>query len=248
MASTATTPERRRLGGFYPSQLGLVGQVATSWGVAGGLVAAMVVTAHVLAGQLSSSLGFLTTTIFFVGGSVVAFLHGSLLAYAGRPRDVDRRMALRRLALAAGYAVPAMALGWAVSMLLSLSAAAWISGRTAALVASGVGWVAAVAALVWAVVETRGAVRNLCRRWHGARAVLLVLALAFLAVLPVFLLTRPEMWVLGVRPSATAAGFMALAATLWIGGPLGALALLAVRAWDRHHPTDARPEALDALD
>jgi hypothetical protein len=238
MASSATAPLRSSVGAFYPSELGMVGQVATSWGVAGGLLAAVVVTAHVLLGQLSAGLGFLTTTIFFVAGALIAFLHGAILAYLGRPADVDRKTALRRLALALVYAIPSLALGWAIAMLISLSAAAYIAGRTAALVASGLGWLVAVGVFVWAVVETREAVSNLCRRWPGANAILVVLGLAFLAALPIFLVTRPEVWVVGVRPSATAASVMALAAALWIVGPLGALALLARRAWARHHPTE----------
>jgi hypothetical protein len=236
MASTATSGRGSWIGPFYPSELGLVGQVATSWGVAGGLLAAMVVTAHVLLGGLSSSLGFLTTTIFFVAGGAVAFLHGAVLAYLGRPVTVDRRLALHRLALATIYAFPTMAMGWLVSMVMALSVASYVSGRTAALVMSALGWIVALAVFAWAAVETRGAVTNLCRRWPGARAILMVLGLAFLAALPVFLVTRPEIWVVGVRPTATAAAVMALAATAWIGGPLGALILLAARAWTRHHP------------
>ncbi len=223
MASTATAPVRSSLGAFYPSELGLVGQVTASWGVAGGLLAAVVVTGHVLAGELSAGLGFLTTTIFFVGGSIVAFLHGGILAYLGRPPEVDRKTAIRRLGLAVVYSVPIMALGWAVAMLISLSAAAYISGRTAALVASGVGWLMALGAFGWAVMETRSAVANLCGRWPGARSVLVALGLGFFAALPVFLVTRPEMWVVGVRPSA----------------PLGALGLLARRAWRKSHPSPA---------
>ena len=237
MASTAAASPQDGIGLLYPSQLGLVGQLATAWGVAGGLVAALVVTAHVLAGQLSSGFGFLTTTIFFLAGGFIGFLHGAVLAYLGRPAEVDRKTALRRLALASVYALPATILGWSVAMLLSLSAAAYLTGRGGALAASVVGWLATVAVLVWAGVETRGAVANLCRRWPGAGAVLVVLVLAFLAVLPVFLVTRPEIWVVGVRPSATAATFMAGAATLWIGGPLATLGLLAIRAWSKHHPT-----------
>lgn len=247
MASAATAPRGSWIGPFYPSELGLVGQVATSWGVAGGLLAALVVTGHVILGGLSSSLGFITTTLFFVAGGAVGFLHGAVLAYLGRPVTVDRRLALRRLALATVYAFPTMSLGWFVAMVMSLSVASYVSGRTMALLVSGFGWVAALAVFAWAAVETRGAVSNLCRRWPGARAVLIALGLAFLAVLPVFLVTRPEIWVVGVRPSATAATVMALAATLWIGGPLGALAVLAVRAWTRQHPGPvAQAEAPDA--
>lgn len=248
MASDAAAPHERLLGPLSPTHLGLVGQVAVSWGVAGGLVASLVVTIHVLLGQLSSSLGFLTTSLFFVAGSLIGYLHGGILAYLGRPAEVDRRTALHRLALAALYALPAMAVGWGVSMVLAMSAASLLAGRMLALLASTVGWLAALALVAWAVVETRGAVRNLCGRWPGARALLIALGLAFLALLPVFVVTRPEMWVVGVRPSATAAGVMAMAATLWILGPLGALLLLAARAWSRHHPLSHGSEVVHGGD
>lgn len=236
MARDATTPHGRLLGPLSPSHLGLVGQVATSWGVAGGLCASVVVTGHVLLGHLSSSLGFLTTTLFFLAGSLIGYLHGGLLAYLGRPAAVSRGQALRRLALAALYAVPIMVAGWAVAMLLALSAASLLAGRVVALLVSLLGWAVTVALVVWAVIETRAAVRNLCRRWPGAGALLVTLGLAFLALLPVFIVSRPQIWIVGVEPSATAAGLMAAGATLWIVGPLGALALLAVRAHTKRSP------------
>lgn len=236
MAPDAATPRTKLPGPLSPSHLGLVGQVATSWGVASGLLASIVVTAHVLFGQLSSSLGFLTASLFFVAGSVIGYLHGGIMGYLGRPADVDRKLALHRLALAALYAVPTMVAGWLVAMVLALSAASLVADRTLALLGTSLGWVAALGLLVWAAVETRGAVRNLCDRWPGARVLLVTLVLAFLALLPVFIITRPEVWVVGVRPTATTAALMALGATLWILGPLGVLGLLAVRAWSRRHP------------
>lgn len=248
MASDAAAAGGRLASPLYPSQLGLVGQVATSWGVAGGLIASVVVTLHVLAGQLSSSLGFLTTTLFFVAGSLVGYLHGGILAYLGRPADVHRRLALHRLALAALYAVPVMVAGWLVSMVLALSAASMLAGRTIALLVSLLGWAAALGLVAWAVVETRGAVGNLCQRWPGARPLMIVLALAFLALLPIFIVARPTIWVLGVKPTATAAGIMALAATFWILGPLGTLGLLAARAWAGHQHSTPRAEVLDGGD
>ena len=235
MASDAGEPGTRFAGPLSPSHLGLVGQVATSWGVAGGLVASVVVTVHVLVGQLSSSLGFVTTTVFYVIGSLIGYLHGGILAYLGRPAVADRRTALHRLALASVYAIPAMVVGWVAAMLLVMSAASLLAGRPAALLISLIGWVAAAGGVVWAVVETRAAVRNLFRRWPGARAIAVVLGLAFLALLPVFIVSRPTIWIVGMEPSATAAGVMAAGATLWIVGPLAALVLLGVRAWSRHH-------------
>ena len=229
-------------GSLSPSQLGLVGQVATSWGVAGGLVASVVVTAHVLLGQLSSSLGFLTATLFYLVGSVIGYLHGGILGYLGRPSDVSRGAALRRLALAALYAVPAMMGGWLLAMLLALSAASVLAGRALALAVSSVGWLVAAGLVGWAAVESRQAVRHLCRRWPGARALLVALGLAFLALLPLFVVARPEVWIVGVKPTATTAAFMAAGAALWIVGPLGALVLLAVRAQTRAHRSQPRRE------
>lgn len=225
-----------RLAPFSPSALGLVGQVATSWGISGGLVAAVVASLNMALGLISSSIGFLTTTVFFLGGSLVGFLHGGILAYLGRPPSVARATAIRRLALALLYEVPTLVVGWLVAMLLAFSAVAFVSGRMLTLAVGALGWVAAAAILAWAMTETGRAFQNLCARWPGARPLALVLGLAFLALLPVFLVTRPEIWVVGVRPTATAAMVMALAATVWIGGPLGVLTLLGVRAWRRHHP------------
>ena len=242
MASEAAAPRAGLLGPLSPTHLGLVGQVATSWGVAGGLVAAMVVTIHMMLGQLSSSLGFLTTSLFFLVGSLVGYLHGGILAYVGRPGDVERRLALHRLALASLYAVPAIVAGWIVSMILAMSAASLLAGRVIALMVSLIGWLAAAGLITWAVVETRGAVANLCRRWPDARGLLLALGLAFLALLPVFVVTRPAIWVVGVKPTATAAAIMALAASVWIVGPFGVLALLAVRAWSGHRTPSTQPE------
>ena len=230
MASVSGTTGAKRPAVLSPARLGRVGQVATSWGLAGGLAGSVVVTIHVLLGQLSSSLGFLTTTLFFVGGSAIGYLHGGILAYLGRPEGTGRWEALKSLGVAALYAGPVMIMGWLVGMALAMSAASALSGRVVALLTSLIGWVLALLALAWAVVETGKALRNLYRRWPGARALFVTLGLVFLAVLPVFLVTRPEIWVLGVRPTATAAVAMALGATLWIAGPLGALALLAVRA------------------
>ena len=247
MARDVTAPAGL-LGPLSPSHLGLVGQTATSWGVAGGLVASVVVTAHVLLGQLSSSLGFLTTTLFYLVGTLIGYLHGGVLGYLGRPAGVTRGEALRRLALAALYAVPVMVGGWLVAMLLAMSAASILAGRTMALAASSLGWLASAALVVWAVVETRRAVGHLCRRWPGARALLVALGLAFLALLPVFIVARPAVWIVGVEPTATTAAFMAAGASLWVVGPLGALVLLAVRARTRDPLSETRSEVPDGAE
>ena len=241
MAVSAAPPRRSWLGSFSPSELGLVGQVATSWGVAGGLLSAMVVAGHVLAGRLSPSMAFLTMTLFYLGGSLIAFLHGGLVGYLGRPGDVSRGRAIRCLRIAALYAGPTMLAGWAIGLLVVLSAAAVRMGGITTLLISSLGWLATVAVLWWAAVESRRAFHNLRERWPDAGVLTIVLGLAFMALLPVFLIARPEIWIVGIRPTSTAAGFMALGATLWIVGPLGVLTLLARRTWARHHPSSGSP-------
>jgi hypothetical protein len=223
-----------------PRNLGLVGKVAESWGVAGGLLGAGVVSVHMLTGHLSSSLGFLTATLFFVAGSLIGFLHGGILGYLGRPPEVARALALRRLGLAAVYAVPAMVVGWLFAMALALSAIGLAARRPEVIVFSAVGWLGLGGAAIWAATETRRAIPHLCRRWPGARAALAILTLAFLALVPFFLISRPDIWVLGVRPTETAAVIMAATATLWIGGPLVAIGVLAARAWRRQHRSPQR--------
>jgi hypothetical protein len=236
------------LSALLPRHLGRVGQVATAWGVAGGILATVVVSIHVLLGQLSSSLGFLTTTLFYVVGSLIGYLHGGILGCLGRPEGVTRGRALRRLAVAALYAVPVMIAGWLLAMALAMSAAAMVAGRMLALAASSVAWLGAVGLLAWAVIETRHAGANLIRRWPDARALIVTLGLAFLALLPVFVVSRPTVWIVGVEPSATTAGFMAAGAAVWIVGPLSALALLAVRARFRTPTSSTRSEGPHAAD
>jgi hypothetical protein len=243
MGDGIAAPQTDHLAGLSPANLGVVGQVATSWGVTGGMLGAVVVTGHMVAGQLSSSMGFLITTIFFVAGSLIGFLHGAIVGYLSRPPEVSRVLALRRVGLATVYAVPAMIIGWLFALALALTPTAVSSGQPGLVVPAVIGWLGLVGVVAWATAETRIALPNLFRRWPESRALIVVLGLLFLALLPFFLGSRPEIWLLGVRPTETAAVFMAMAATAWIGGPLIALGALAIRAWRRAHPAAHRPGA-----
>lgn len=236
MDTYVASPQQDHLAGYSPANLGLVGQMATSWGVVGGLLAACVVSALMMTGKVSASIGFLTTTLFFFGGWLVGFLHGGLVGYMGRPDHVSRLLAVKRIGLAVLYAMPAMLLGWCLAMCITVGTVAVVGRRPALLIFAVVGLGGFVAAAVWAVVEGRRAVEHLSRRWPGTRGALTLLGMAFLALLPFFLVLRPEIWFLGLRPTPPLAALMAAAATVWIGGPLVAVGLLALRGWRKRHP------------
>lgn len=236
MVTQALARSEDRLSGFSPAHLGLVGQMATSWAVAGGLLGALVVGFLMIAHEVSASFGFLTATLFFAGGWLIGFLHGGIVGYLGRPDDVSRLLALKRLGLASLYAVPSLLLAWCLAMCLTLGATGMVARRPALLSFGLVGMAGLAAAVAWAAVEARSALEHLCRRWPDARAVLALLGMAFMALLPFFLVLRPEIWLLGLRPTPPLAILMAAAATVWIGGPLLTVGILAVRAWRRRHP------------
>ena len=236
MVSQTVSPREDRLAGLSPIHLGLVGQMATSWAVAGGLLGAVVVGFLMLAREVSASFGFLTATLFFAGGWLIGFLHGGIVGNVGRPDEVSRLLALKRLALAVLYAIPSLLLAWALAMCLTLGAVGVVAGRPALLLFGVVGVAGLAAAVVWATVEARRALDHLCSRWPDSRAILALLGMAFVALLPFFVILRPEIWFLGLRPTPPLAVLMAAATAVWIGGPLAVVGFLAVRAWRRKHP------------
>jgi hypothetical protein len=166
-------------------------------------------------------------------GSAIGFVHGSLLGYLGRPAGVSRGRALRRIVLGAFYCIPILVVGWALAMVLAVSATSYLSGRYVTFAATLVGWAGAAGLWVWAWVEGRRAWSHLYARWPDARALAVTVGLAAAVLLPVFLVARPEIWVLGVEPTTTAAVGMAAAASAWIVGPTAALMLLGIRALRR---------------
>ena len=189
-----------------------------------------------MAGSVSASIGFLTTTIFFVGGAHRVPPRGA----RGVPRASGARLpapALRRLGLAVLDAIPTMLLGWCLAMCITVGSVGVVAHRPGLLVFAAVGWTGLAAALIWAFVETHAAVEHLGRRWAEARAALMLLGLAFIAILPFFLVARPDIWVIGGRPTSPLAGLMmAAVATAWIGGPLAVVGVLTLRAWRKRHP------------
>ena len=149
--STATTQDQKALA----RGIGLPGRVAVSWATAGGmLTGGFLVAAMTLAGRLSGSGLLMTSAGLFVIGALLGFAHGGVLGVLGRPDHLSLQDALKGVALAAVYAVPAAAVGWIVAGWTAMTVVALYMERTAALVAVGAAWL--VGALLVAVAARQG--------------------------------------------------------------------------------------------
>jgi len=201
--------------------LGTPGKVAVAWAVAGGvLVGGFLVAAMTLLGQLSGHALLLTCTGLFVVGSVLGFVHGGVLGWLGRPKEMTGAQAAGSLALGGAYAIPALLVAWLVTGWIGMTSIALYAGKTGAIVGCGVAWLAGLGLVFLAAEQGVGALRSAYRGWSNARAGTLLVAALFGGLLAVFLSERPEIWGLELRVTSVGAVLLALAATLWLAGPM----------------------------
>lgn len=206
--------------------LGAPGKVAVSWAVAGGvLVGGFLVAAMTLTGQLSGHALLLTCTGLFVVGAGMGYVHGAVLGWMGRPKEMTREAAIGSLAMGAAYAIPALLVAWLVTGWVGMTSLALYAGKTAAVVGCGVAWLVGFALVVVAVEQGWGALRSAYAGWSNARAATLLVAMLFGALLAVFLSEQPSIWGLKLRVTPVGAVLLAVAATLWLAGPMITLAL-----------------------
>ncbi len=218
-ATQATSPLTRGIGP--------VGKVAVSWGAAGGvLVGGFLVAAMTLAGKLSGHALLLTSSGLFVVGAGLGFTHGAVLGWMGRARDVSRRVAVGQLGLAAVYAVPALLVSWLVAGWIAMTSVALYTGKMAPLVGSGIAWLVGIGLVVLSLEQGWAAIRGAYASWSNARAGTLIVAALFSGLLAAFLTERPELWGVHLRVTPVGAVLLALAATLWLAGPLVTLSLV----------------------
>lgn len=216
--------------------IGVPGTVAVSWAAAGGvLVGGFLVAAMTLTGQLSGHALLLTCTGLFVVGAVLGFIHGAVLGWMGRPKSVNRPEALGGLALSLAYAVPAMLVAWLVAGWIGMTSVALYAGHTAALVGCGVAWLVGIGLVAVAAGHGVEALRTAYSGWSNARAATLLVAAIFGGLLAVFLADRPQLWGLPLRVTPVGAVLLAMAATIWLAGPMVTVALVLI---------DRLPEAI----
>ncbi len=227
--SAATIHSEEPRGTALPRTIGIHGRTLVLSGMGGGVaLGGVLVAVMTLSGRLSGHALFMNATVLFLAGAILGLLHGAALGYLGRPFGTSPRAALRDLALAGLYAVPGLAIAWLAAVWVAMTLIAGYTGRTGALIGSGLGWIASATILAFAAGHAWRALRNAYARWQEHRVGTVVVAGSFAALLVTFLADRPEIWGTHVRFTETGAVLLSAALAVWVAGPLvtGALWLL----------------------
>ncbi|MBI4541959.1 MAG: hypothetical protein HY705_02905 [Gemmatimonadetes bacterium] len=220
-----------------PRSIALPGWIALSWAVGGGvMLGGFVVAVMTLSGRLSGSGLLLTSSALFVVGAVLGLMHGAVLGYLGRPAGMGWGDAVRAVALALVYSVPALAVGWLVAGWIAMTVVALYVERWLALAAVAVAALGGVAMVAGAALAGWKGIRNGYERWPDRRMGTALVAAAFGALLVNFLAHRPMLWGLELRVTETGAFMLAVVATLWIVGPLVTVSLRVLRALPAPRP------------
>ncbi len=213
-------------GEALPRTIGFHGRTAVFWAMAGGVaVGGVLVAAMTLMGRLSGHALFLNATALFIVGAVLGAAHGAVLGYFGRPADVQPKKALRDLAFATVYAIPALAVAWLVTVWVAMTVVAAYTGALGALIGVGIGWVAAAVILATAAVHGVRALVNAYARWPEHRVGTLLVAGTAAALMVIFLADRPELFGQRIRLTQTGAILLAAGLSIWLVGPIVTVAL-----------------------
>lgn len=227
MNATTTMATARRVPGTELHRgIGLHGRVVVTWATAGGiLLGGVLVALMTLTGRLSGHGLFYTASGLFVIGAVIGLAHGLALGFFGRTKGTDPRRAAGEMGRAAMYAIPALAVGWLVTIWVAMSMPALYLDRWLPLVGIGVAWAGALAFVAAATAYGFRALRNAWARWPQRRPGTALVAASFAALLVMFLADRPEIWGLRLRVTETGAVLLAAFVTFWVVGPAVTLAL-----------------------
>ena len=203
-----------------------------SWAMAGGVAAGgIVVGALTLSGVVSPGFQLLAAPVLFLTGAALGFLHGALLALAGRPTGMAGVDAGKRCLVALLALPPALALAWLMTAGLSVTAALVTEWRLGWGLVAGCGWVGCLAVCAWAAVEGWRAVRRACLRWPHRREGAVLLGAA--AVAMGFAVVRYPMRIPGAAPWLETLASLALgmALTIWVVLPAVVISLRLAHEW-----------------
>jgi hypothetical protein len=210
--------------------VGLPGRTAITWAVGGAIgLGGVVVGLSALTGNLSGNGLLMTSMALFLIGGVLGFAHGAVLGVMGRPADMPRGRAVRAIALAAAYTVPALTIAFIVAGWIALTPVAIYTGKILALVGCGVAWVIGTGLITYAALTGWRALAGAYARWEEKRFGTALVAATFAGLLVLFLAKRPELWGVHMQMTEVGAVLLAISLTLWLVGPVVTLALRAAK-------------------
>jgi len=208
------------------------GRIVVSWTTTGGVAAGGLLVGVTALGSPEEAQALLPLSpILFVLGAAAGLVHGSALAYVGRPLTTSGRAAVASILLSFVALIPALAVAWVAAAWISLtSAVLTLRGPTTATVTS-VGWLVGMALGCWAAIEGWQGLERAFTRWPESRpgALLISAALAILAL--VFLMHRPPIGHTELHLTGFGAVILALAATIWIATPVVIVLLHYLHKW-----------------
>lgn len=217
-----------------PRGLGFETLLPVAWAVGGGILfGGFAVGVMTLSGRLSGAGLFLTAGGLFIMGSAFGFVHGGVLAYFGRHPASSKADALRAIARSVLYAIPSLAVGWAVAGWMALALLIRRDPGPLTVFGVGVGWILGLIALWVAVSYGRRGLGHALGRWPDRLGGTLLIGGAFAALSAVFLIERPELWWGATDAGFPASVIFAGGITVWLAGPLVTIALWLGRKLDR---------------
>lgn len=207
-------------------ELELPALVAIMWSLAGGmLLGGAGVALRMFTGQLSAHLMLVASTTLFVVGAVLGLAHGVVLGIFGRPEGHTLQRAGNALLHGMLYLAPALLLGWLLAGWVAALPLAVHGRHGIAIVVSVLAWLAMVVP-VWLAVSTGAHAATLAyRRWPERVLGTALTGLVLVSLLVSFGVEPPVLWFTEIQLTHTGGLLAAVAATLWVYGPLITLGL-----------------------
>lgn len=207
-------------------------RMVLSWTTTGGLAAGgLLLGVTALASPADAQELLPLAPVLFILGAAAGLVHGSILAYVGRPPTLPGRVALAQIGIAGLAAIPALLVAWVATAWISLTSAVLTLHAWSTAVVTSLGWIAGIAVCCWAAIEGWHALERAFARWPESRpgALLISGTLAILAL--TFVLYRPSFGPGQFRLTSWGALLLAFMATLWIATPVVIVALHFVHKW-----------------
>jgi hypothetical protein len=167
-------------------------------------------------------------------GAAAGFVHGSALAYLGRPPGMKTSAVLADIARGAIWSLPVLAFALILAPIIALGPAAVVTRQPLLIGAAAIAAMFGALTLAWAIAEGWRAARQATDRWpeHRWGLPLVFATLALLLIL--FETQRPAIWWTDIRVTYLGAVLLALGATLWLAIPVEYAGLHFLHRWQ--HP------------